>query len=241
MGENQHPQPVTPDAPDNPVEAIVFDAEGVIIDTEPVWDEGQRAFLVRRGISYDRDRVKSLLTGRSLLEGTEVLMDMYDIGGDPAELARERADLVRHLMTEVDFIPGFPRFFDRVRKRYGTCVATAMDADLFEVVDRSLGIRRLFEDRVYTLEDVQHRSKPDPSLFLFAASSLDTPPSKCCVIEDSPLGVEAAHGAGMRVIGLATTYAPDVLAAADRVVASYEEIDAGALISGGPADGGEGA
>jgi beta-phosphoglucomutase len=207
------------------LEAIVFDAEGVIIDTETIWDEGQRVFLGRRGIEYDRALVKPMLTGRSLKDGAATLAELYGIPGDPEELARERADIVRDLMPGVEFIPGFREFFDSVRERYRTCVATAMADDLFELVDRNLGLRDLFGGHVYMLSDVGHRSKPDPALFLFAAAKIETPPQACLVIEDSPHGVEAAHRAGMWVVGLATTYEPEALAGANEVVRTFAEID----------------
>ncbi|HEX8688667.1 MAG TPA: HAD family phosphatase, partial [Solirubrobacterales bacterium] len=168
------------------LEAIVFDAEGVIIDTETVWDEGQRIFLARRGIEYEREEVKVLLTGRSLSDGARTLKQLYGIPGEPEELARERADIVRELMSTVDFVPGFEPFYERIRNEYRTCVATAMADDLFDIVDRRLGIRRLFDDRVFMLSDVGFRSKPDPALFLHAATQIETPPTACVVIEDSP-------------------------------------------------------
>lgn len=207
------------------VDALIFDAEGVIIDTEPVWDEGQRVFLARRNVEYERERVKPHLTGRSLEDGTRALMDIYDIAGDVETLARERADIVRELMPEVGFVSGFPQFFETVRSDYRTCVASAMADDLFDVVDRSLGIRRLFEDRVYLLSDVGFRSKPNPALFLHAAEAIETPPPACVVIEDAPHGIAAAHLAGMRAIGLTTTYRPELLAEADLIADSYDELD----------------
>lgn len=211
------------------IEAIVFDAEGVIIDTETIWDEGQRVFLARHGIGYDRESVKPQLTGRSLEEGTAVLVELYGLEGDLADLARERADIVRGLMEETSFIPGFREFFESVRDAYRTCVATAMAEDLFAIVDARLGVRQMFGGRVYTLSEVENRAKPDPALFLLAASRLETPTDRCLVIEDSPHGITAAQRAGMHVVGLATTYRPDALAAADLVVSAFEELDPSAL------------
>jgi beta-phosphoglucomutase len=210
-------------------EAIIFDAEGVVIDTEAVWDEGQRIFLDRRRIDYDRGRIKPMLTGRSLEDGTRFLMEHFDLEGEVGELARERADIVRALMATVQFVPGFLEFFAQVRGPYETGVATAMAEELFEIVDSKLRIRELFERHVYTLVDVGQKSKPDPDLFLFAASKLGVSPEACIVIEDSPHGVEASRRAGMSVIGLATTYEPKLLADADLVVESFAELDPGCL------------
>lgn len=211
--------------PDRPIDTIIFDCEGVIIDSESVWDHGQSEFLRRRGKVYDRALTKHLLTGRNLAEGVRIMQEQYGFGGDPEELAKERIEIVKELFaTEVQFIPGFPEFFETVRKDYRTCIATAMTRELLTLVDQRLGFSTLFDGHVYTLADVGFRSKPDPALFLYAAEKLGSRPETCLVIEDAPHGIEAARRAGMASIGLATTYEPDKLAGADLVVESFSEI-----------------
>lgn len=208
------------------IDTIIFDAEGVVIDTETIWDKGQEEFLRRRGFVYDRERIKPLLTGRTLAEGVKVMQEAYGFGGDLDEQARERADIVRELFaTEVGFIDGFDAFFGKVRDSYKTCIATAMDQDLLTLVDRHLGLSKLFAGHIYTLADVGFRSKPNPDVFLYAAKQLGSEPATCVVIEDAPHGIEAARRAGMRSIGISTTYEPDKLLAADVVVHGFGEID----------------
>lgn len=98
------------------IEALIFDAEGVVLDSEPAWDEAQREFLRRRGHRYDRDRIKPLLSGRSLAEGTSILKREYGLSGEPAELARERLEIVARLLARrLPFVPGFQAFLERVR------------------------------------------------------------------------------------------------------------------------------
>jgi beta-phosphoglucomutase len=228
------------------IDTIIFDAEGVVIDTETIWDKGQEEFLRRRGFVYDRERIKPLLTGRTLAEGVRVMQEAYGFGGDPDELARERADIVRELFaTEVDFVEGFGDFFNKVRDRYKTCIATAMDQELLVLVDRNLGLSELFAGHIYTLADVGFRSKPNPDVFLYAARQLGSEPGNCVVIEDAPHGIEAARRAGMRSIGISTTYEHDKLLAADLVVDEFDQIDPKVLTNqvwhGTPRRGREGA
>lgn len=208
------------------IDTIIFDAEGVVIDTETIWDRGQEEFLHRRGFVYDRERIKPLLTGRTLVEGVRVMQEAYGFGGDPDDLARERADIVRELFaTEVGFIDGFEAFYEKVRDSYKTCIATAMDRDLLTLVVRHLGLSQLFAGHIYTVADVGFRSKPNPDVFLYAAKQLASEPDTCVVIEDAPHGIEAARRAGMRSIGISTTYEHDKLLAADVVVDGFGEID----------------
>jgi HAD superfamily hydrolase (TIGR01509 family) len=208
------------------LDTIIFDGEGIVVDTETIWDQGQQEFLDRRGLVYDRDRIKPLLTGRSVLEGVAIMQREYGFAGDPQALASERIEIVRELFRrDVKFIDGFQAFFQRVCERYKTCIATAMDEDLLDIVDRRLGLSRLFDGRIFTLADVGHRSKPNPDIFLYAAARLHSQAGNCVVIEDAPHGIEAARRAKMRCIALTTTYGRERLRAADLVVDGYAEID----------------
>jgi len=212
------------------IDTIIFDAEGIVIDTETIWDKGQAIFLQRRGFVYDRERIKPLLTGRTLAEGVEVMRQAYRFDGDTEVLARERADIVRELFIhETAFIEGFLPFYESVRNRYKTCVATAMDQDLLKLVDQHLNLSALFENRIYTLDKVGYRSKPNPDIFLYAAQQLGSAPEHCVVIEDAPHGIDAAKSAGMCCIAISTTYDPGKLQKADFVVNAYAEIDLAAV------------
>jgi beta-phosphoglucomutase len=207
------------------VQAIIFDGEGVVFDTEPLWDEAQKLLLERRGVRYDRARVKHLIAGRGVLEGILVLQREFHLDGDPDALAAERnADIRRLIAERVEFIPGFQEFFERVRARYKTCVATSMPRALLALAETRLGVTALFGDRIFSIEDVGNRSKPDPAVFVYAAQRLATPPDRCLVIEDAPNGIEAATRAGMRCFALTTTFPKELLSGADETASSYEEV-----------------
>ncbi len=208
------------------IDTIIFDAEGVVIDTEAIWDKGQEIFLQRRGFVYDRERIKPLLTGRTLAEGVEIMKQAYSFEGDTKTLAQERADIVRDLFIhETSFITGFLQFYESMRSRYKTCIATSMDRDLLKFVDQRLNLSALFENRIYTLDKVGYRSKPNPDIFLYAAQQLGSSPKNCVVIEDAPHGIDAAKSADMWCIAITTTYDQGKLAKADFVVSAYTNID----------------
>ncbi|MEQ1815031.1 MAG: HAD family phosphatase [Nitrosomonas sp.] len=212
------------------IDTIIFDAEGIVIDTEAIWDKGQEIFLQRRGFVYDRERIKPLLTGRTLAEGVEVMRQAYQFAGDTGTLAQERADIVQDLFIhETSFISGFLEFYESVRNRYKTCIATSMDKDLLKQVDQRLSLSTLFENKIYTLDKVGYRSKPNPDIFLYAAQQLQSSPENCVVIEDAPHGIDAAKSAGMWCIAITTTYDPGKLGKADFVVSAYTEIDLDAV------------
>ncbi len=209
------------------IKAILFDCDGVVLDSETVWDRCESEFLGRRGIAFDAARTKPLITGLGQRAGVLLLQEQYGVAGDPDALVRERLEIIRALFErEVRFTPGFPEFYEeKVRGRYATCIATSMPQELFAVADRKLGIAHFFGDRVYFPSHVGGRAKPAPDIFLYAAAQLGAPPERCLVIEDSPRGLEAARRAGMASIGLATTHGPELLRQADRVAASFAEIE----------------
>jgi beta-phosphoglucomutase len=205
------------------MKALIFDLDGVVINSEPLWDRSQVEFLGRRGISYDIG-MKHLITGKSVVEGVRIMQDHYGFGGDPEELARERKQIVGTLFAnELAFVDGFLDFFKRYAA-YPSCIATALDAELVAIADRRLGLSALFHRHIYTIADVGMRSKPNPDVFLYGARQLGVLPASCVVIEDSPFGIEAAHRAGMPCIGITTTYDREMLRDAHLVATGYDEI-----------------
>lgn len=209
------------------IDTILFDAEGIVIDTEPMWDKAQEEFLRRRGVAYERGKLKHLLSGRSALEAVEITKAECGISGDSRLLSEERMDLVRRQLEEhVGFVTGFEDFFQRVRPAYKTCIATAMAGKLLRIVDQRLKLAELFSGNVFSLAALGLRSKPHPDIFLHAAQQLGSRPETCLVIEDAPHGVEAARRAGMKCVAITTTYDREKLRGADCVVDSFADIGA---------------
>ena len=94
------------------IEAILFDCDGVVLDSETVWDRCETEFLRRRGIAFDIARTKPLITGLGQRAGVLLLQEQYGIAGDPDALVAERLEIIRGLFErEVRFTPGFPEFY----------------------------------------------------------------------------------------------------------------------------------
>jgi beta-phosphoglucomutase len=207
------------------ITTIIFDAEGVVFDSEPVWDRTQVEFLRRRGIVYHRDQLKPLLTGRSLIEGVQVMQELYDFPGEPEVLAQERLVIMKTLLSDgVSFIAGFEDFYRQVRPDYKICIATAMERTLFQKIENTLHLQSYFSEKIFFIDEVQGRGKPQPDIFLYAANQIQSLVEECVVIEDAPFGIEAAQRAGMRCVGLTTTYDRMKLQHADFVVDSFTQM-----------------
>jgi beta-phosphoglucomutase len=207
------------------IKAIIFDADGVILDSENLWDTGQVEFLARYGKVYDRAKTKHLLTGRSLSEGSKIMMQQYDFTGNPEALGEERYEIMIKFYDHIAYMPGFLDFYNKLKGSYKTAVATSSNLKLFGIANEKLKLSELFGSHIYFLKDVNNVSKPEPDIFLYAAKMLKTDPKECLVIEDAPNGVMAAKRAGMNCIALSTTHGRDHLAEANNIVDSFDEID----------------
>ncbi len=206
--------------------AIIFDADGVVVDSEILWDQCQEILLLRRNLTYDRNYLKPKLAGATMLQSARFMIDYFGMDEDPQSLAAERQDLIGQLFkTNIRFIPGFKeilQFINTIDVNY--CIATSMQKNLMTIVNSKLHLDELFENRIYHTEDVGNISKPNPDVFLFAANKLNMMPEKCLVIEDSPHGIEAAKRAGMHSVGLATTFEPAILNQADFVALDFKHL-----------------
>lgn len=212
-----------------PIKAIIFDLEGVVVDSEPLWSEANVVLLWRHGLTgYDDARTKHLLMGRSVVEAVRILQAQYNIPGDPYELAAERKQIFLELVAkELKFIPGFQTFFEPLREHYHVAAATSAERRFLQAFSNHLDLQKLFGKHIYSIEDINFVSKPNPDIFQHAAKGINVNPEACVVVEDAPNGVQAAKAAGMRCIALTTSTTQERLAAAgaDAVVDDYSEID----------------
>ncbi len=198
--------------------------EGVVIDSEGAWDQAQKILLERRNLIYERDKMKKKLTGKSLSEGISIIKKIYGLEESVDSLLAERNVLFKKNIQNIFFLKGFLDFYDQI-KDYKKCIATSMDKELLDIVDKKLGLTELFNGNIFSIADVGYVSKPKPDLFIYAANMMHSKPINCLVFEDSPYGIQAAKNAGMKCIALASTYKREMLSQADIIVDSFSQIN----------------
>ncbi|MDZ4284975.1 MAG: HAD family phosphatase [Patescibacteria group bacterium] len=205
---------------------IIFDHDGVIANSEDLYDIADREFLRRHGVDYRREEIVSLLMGRNFTETTGILKERYQLRGTLEALIHERRGFLEaQYRSSLDFIPGFSGFHaELVKNGLQTCVATSSEPVLFAIAKERLRLEEFFGGRMFTVAQVGNRSKPNPALFLYAAEQMGVTPEGCMVIEDSPNGVLAAKNAAMYCVALTTTHTREQLAVADVAVSSYGEL-----------------
>ncbi|MFF4354026.1 HAD family hydrolase [Streptomyces sp. NPDC001530] len=181
---------------------VIFDNDGVLVDSEPISNTILAAYLTELGhpTSYEdsiRDymgsamhRIHELVHERS---GKRLPGDFDDVFHGRVFAAFER---------ELEPVPGAVQVLEKLAADgVPYCVASSGSHERIRVGHRKTGLDRWFDEgRVFSSQDVG-RGKPAPDLFLHAAERMGVPPEKCVVIEDSPLGVQAANAAGMDVYG----------------------------------------
>lgn len=201
--------------------------DGVVLDSERLYDIADEEFFRRRNALFEKDRIVPLIAGKSLMDSTAMIKEIYGFDGDVFALTDERRQLVRQTYGEaLAFIEGFPEFHRRaIGRGIATCIATASDDTLIALADQKLGLSKIFGDgSIFKISDVGNKSKPDPAIFLYAAEKLGVAPEECIVIEDAPHGVAAAKNAGMYCIALTTTRPRGELMKADTIADSYADI-----------------
>ncbi len=215
-----------------PILAIVFDMDGVLVDTEQLWDEVREELTTAWGGRYTPEAQEAMM-GMSSLEWSRYLHETVGLRAPPEAI---NAEVVRRMLAryEVD-LPVVPGAVEAVRRLDGEgfklAVASSSNRELIDAVLRRIELAALFEATVSS-EEVD-RGKPAPDVYVEAARRLDVPPEKCAAIEDSASGIRAARAAGMRVVAYPNRhYAPsaDVLASADVVIDSLGELTPSAAV-----------
>ena len=205
--------------------AIIFDLDGVVVDTErTVWLNSSIQLLALYNKKHEAGKVEPLIHGMSFEDATRILYDFSNIEDSFENFLKKRRELVRKGFAEnVAFMEGFEEFYKKLDGRK-KAIATSMDNQFLKLTLNHLPLESLFGDHIYTIAESGGRGKPHPDIFLYAADKLGEEPSNSIVIEDAPKGVTAARNAGMKVIGLAKSVSPDMLSQADFIVNSFSEI-----------------
>jgi len=207
------------------IEAVVFDLDGVLIETEEIWDEVREAFVRERGGRYDAEAQRAMM-GMSSVEWSAFIYDELGVADSPEEIS---AEVVRRMAARygerLPLVAGAVEAVERLGARWPLGVASSSNRPLIDAVLELSGVARFFRATVSS-EEVA-RGKPAPDVYLEAARRLGVPADACAAIEDSQSGIRSAEAARMVVIAIPNrSYPPDeaALAAAAAVARSLDEL-----------------
>ena len=209
------------------IAAVVFDLDGVLIQTEEIWDDVRATLARERGARYDEAAQRAMM-GMSSTEWSRFMHEELGLPEAPAEIS---AEVVRRMEAryreQLPLIDGARDAVDRLASRWPLGVASSSNRPLIDAVLELSGLASRFRATVSS-EEVP-RGKPAPDVYLEAARRLGVDPSGCAAVEDSHSGIRSARAAGMRVIAIPnSTYPPDAaaLAQADVVLRSIDALTA---------------
>ena len=207
------------------IEAVVFDMDGVLIQSEEIWDEVREEYVRERGGRYD-DEVQRAMMGMSSVEWSQYL---HDVAGVPDEPEAINDEVLRRMLERyrehVPLIEGAVGAVRRLAAQYPLGLASSSNRALIDAVLLLAGLTEFFTATVSS-EEVAH-GKPAPDVYLEAARRLGIDSHRCAAVEDSHGGIRSAKAAGMRVIVLPNpSYPPDeeALALADVTIRSLVEL-----------------
>jgi HAD superfamily hydrolase (TIGR01509 family) len=205
--------------------AVVFDLDGVIVDSEQVWDEVREEYVREMGGTYTETATRDMM-GMSSLEWSRYLADALGVPGTPEEI---NAAIVERMLARYGeappLIPGAVEAVRRCAERWPLAVASSSNPELIEVVLDAAGLHDVIPVVVSSQEVA--RGKPAPDVYVEAARRLGVDPHACAAVEDSHNGIRSAKAAGMRVIALPNPHFPpdeEALAQADVVLRSIDEL-----------------
>ena len=201
---------------------IIFDMDGVLIDSEELHFKAYTQVLARLGANVSREEYARewIAAGR----GPEYAVKAYSLPLSPEELRALKGPVYHEILkAEACLMPGVIEALSRLRPRYPLALATNSNrADVGFVMER-FQLQRFF--KAVVTRECYALAKPEPDAFLAAAAALELPPSSCLVVEDSQRGIVAAHRAGAKCVAVPHAFTRDSdFSLAERVIADLDEL-----------------
>jgi HAD superfamily hydrolase (TIGR01509 family) len=207
------------------IEAVVFDLDGLLLDSEHLWDEVREELTRERGGRWT-DRAQRDMMGMSSVEWSRYMHDQLGLAESPEELS---AEVVRRMEARyrerLPLLPGAREAVERIAARWPLGLASSSNRPLIDLALDVSGSAPLFQATVSS-EEVA-RGKPAPDVYLEAALRLGVDPTRAAAIEDSHNGILSAAAAGMRVVAIPNRRFPpgeDALATADVTLESLDAL-----------------
>ncbi|HEU6444199.1 MAG TPA: HAD family phosphatase [Gaiellaceae bacterium] len=214
------------------IDAVVFDLDGLLLDTEQVWDEVREELTRERGGRW-HDRAQADMMGMSSTEWSHYMHDRLGLSEPPEELNRLVVERMQERYRDgLPLIDGAVEAVRRLAGRWPLGLASSSNRPLIDLALDRMGVAELFRATVSS-EEVE-RGKPAPDVYVEAARRLGVAPERTAAVEDSANGIRSAKAAGMRVVAIPNKHFPppeEVLGLADVRLDGLAELTPGAVES----------
>jgi HAD superfamily hydrolase (TIGR01509 family) len=207
------------------IDAIVFDLDGLLLDSEQLWDEVREELARERGGRWS-ERAQADMMGMSSPEWSRYMHDVVGLSESPDEIAEEVVRRMEARYRErLPLIPGARVAVERLAARWPLALASSSNRPLIDLALETGGLAPFFAATVSSEEVAS--GKPAPDVYLEAVRRLEVDPGRAAAIEDSRNGIRSAHAAGLRVVAIPNAHFPpdaDSLALADLVLDSLADL-----------------
>lgn len=182
------------------IAAVIFDLDGVLVDSEQLWDDARRELVRERGGTWRPDATRAMM-GMSSLEWSRYMHDELRVDMAPAEISTGVVERLERLYRErLPLYPGAVETVAAVAERHRLGLASSANREIIDLVLELAGLRQFF-GATASSEEVP-RGKPAPDVYLEAARRLRVSPERCAAVEDSANGIRSAAAAGMKVVAI---------------------------------------
>jgi HAD superfamily hydrolase (TIGR01509 family) len=207
------------------IDAVIFDLDGVLVDSEQLWDTAREQLVRERGGTWLEEATRAMM-GMSSLEWSRYMHDTLHVDLPPDAISAAVVERLEALYRrDLPLLPGAKQAVAALSRRRRLGLASSANREIIELVLELAGLARYFAATVSS-EEVP-RGKPAPDVYLEAARRLEVAPERCVAVEDSTNGLRAAAAAGMTVIALPNPHFPpddDALALAAVVIDSLDRL-----------------
>jgi beta-phosphoglucomutase len=206
--------------------AVIFDMDGVIIDSNPLITRCWKAFFEKHHIVLSDEQLNQYVFGRT---AQETLKMVFPPDLAPKSINSFADEVARHVqllyIKEGHIVPGFMKFVKKLTAhQIPMAISTSAPTENVNIVLELTGVRS-YISAITDASELNH-SKPHPEGYLKTAEKLGIPPTDCCVIEDSLSGIQSARSARMKVIGITTTHsAHELLPLTEAVIADFNDLN----------------
>jgi HAD superfamily hydrolase (TIGR01509 family) len=207
------------------IQAVIFDLDGLLLDSESAWDGGRKALVAEHGLEWPDGATEAML-GMSSPEWSRHVHEELGVPLDPPEISDR---VVKHVLDTYErrlpLLPGAEEAVARIAERWPLALASSSNKQVIDRVMETSGWGRVF--RAWVSSEEVGRGKPAPDVFLEAARRIGVEPANAAGIEDSHNGILAARAAGLRVIAIPNHEfppGPKALQAADVVLGTLAEL-----------------
>lgn len=207
------------------IKAIIFDMDGVMIDSEPLWEKTERILLARREIEYSPD-YRDKIVGLNQNDSGRLMIDTFKLSEGVEEIIAERVEILTSIYkNELETVKGLVSLLDNLKERnYPLAVASSSPMRVISFVLDMFSLNEYFS--VIVSGECTDNGKPHPDIYLETARLLGVEPSECVAIEDSINGVHSAKAAGMTCIAVPDKrLTPDRFQSADHICESLSQIN----------------